>query len=304
MRALLIVLCLAAQAFAGGGEVLTYEWTGATSTDFNSNGNWTTNGVVCHVTVPASSDTVVINSGSVNITGSVDQSAKDFAAFVIGSDYSGQCGNSSSDPLKFGATKMVVAGGGATQYLGTGATYNWDTAVIGSVGPSGTDDCYISGTIPELVIHKGDVFITSGTITTMILDATDETVANVDVLVTTATVTTLHGRNGNAEFDAGTITTTNWDDGTLDVDGGTFTTINQRGGTVEWGTTGTLTTYVGFDGTFDASDDVRAKTITNATTYEGNIFNLANHIGNITVTNGVEVFGGYVQVADNETIQY
>lgn len=294
---LLVSLILASPAAA-----LTFSWTGATDGDFAVATNWTTNGVVADA-APSSATDVVINSGSVDITATLDQTAKDFTSFVIGPLYTGTVGNSSGDPLLFGSAKTVVNGGGSTQYLGTGGG-NWDEAIIAAVGPNGTDDCYISGTIPLLVLHKGDVFLTSGTITTLILDATAETVANVDLTVTTATITTVLGRNGDMEVDAGTVTTANWDNGTLDVDGGTFTTINQRGGTVQWGTDQTLTTLVCLDGTFDSSDDVRAKTITNITVYTGGTIDLNNHMSNVTLTNGVIVFGGSLVASDSDVLTY
>lgn len=267
----------------------TAKWVGGTSTDFATAANWDP------ASVPVGGDDVIIDYGSQDITTGLDQSAKDFNSVVIGPNYTGQCGNSTSDRLLFGTAKLVIMGGGATQYLGTGGTHDWVETYIRGVGPAGTGTAYLHGTIVTLHVQKGQVSVATGsTVTTAYLDALAGAAANVTYTTAATTTTTIYTIAANVGITAGTITTLYVDAGTTSVTGGTVTNLVQRGGTVEWATTTTLADAKIFKGTFDASGDVNAKTITTIASYGVSILNLDNGLGNITLTNGVKYYSGAV----------
>jgi hypothetical protein len=286
-----LLCCVAAVMLAAPAlAVDTYNWTGALSSDFNSNGNWTTNGIAAS-SVPATADNVVIDYGSVDITASLNQSTKQFAYLVIGPNYTGQVGNSTSDYLRCGADLFVISGGGSDHFLsatGTGFT----TAIVRSVGANGTDNLYLSGTIGTLDVRRATLHIASGcTITTMYVDPLNASSGNVTIN-SQGNVSNLYMRTGVLNVTAGTTGTANIDGGTVTISAGVFTNLSQRGGTLYWHTTSTLVDAEIFGGTFDASGDVRAKTITAIRVHNGAAITLDNAIGNVEVTDGVQVFAG------------
>lgn len=248
-------------------------WSGATDGDPSNNANWSGN-------APANGDTAIIDSGSVDIDG-VDMSGVTPALIVIGPNYTGNIGTGTGDMWQINATKLVIAGGGAAQYIdGT-----FGTLIVKRVG-TGTQNLYYAGNVTLALFHKGTIQAVSDTTTTMYVDALDSTNANLTVDVLAATVTNMYLRYGNVDLTgAGTITTCYMDNGTLDVTAGTLVTLHQRAGTATWQTTNALTTAVIYGGTFDASGNVQAKTITNLTAYGEAILNLDNGSGNITLTN-------------------
>ena len=85
-------------------------WTGATGTSvWGTAGNWSPSGV------PASTDSVYIVSGSVDITGE-DQSAVALARLVVGAGYSGNIGTSDVK-MEIDATTLDFASSGTSAYL-------------------------------------------------------------------------------------------------------------------------------------------------------------------------------------------
>lgn len=267
----------------------TAKWIGGTDTDWETAANWDP------ANIPTTGDVVIIDYGSQNITAHLDQSACDFASLVIGPNYSGQVGNSTTDRLLFGTQKLVIMGGGAAQYLGTGATYDWEEVYVRGIGPAGTGTAYLHGTIGMMHVQKGQVTVATGSaITTLYLDALAGAAANVTYTTAATTTTTAYVIAANVTVTAGTVTTLNVDAGTTTVSGGTVTNLHQRGGTVYWATTNTLASALIMKGTFDASGDVNPKTITAISAFGVSILDLDNGMGNITLTNGVKYFSGAV----------
>jgi hypothetical protein len=300
MNRLYLALTLAIAAVAAAD---TYTWTGATSTDFSVAGNWTTNGVVAEST-PCDNDDVIIDAGTAGITAGLDQSACDFNSFVVGPNFDYSVGNSTTDELRFAADLVVIAGGGDGHWL-KAESPGWDEVIIKSVGPNGTDDIYLDGsTCTTLNIKKGTVELETGlAITTLVIDPTNGTAANVNV-TSAATVTTLFHRTGAFTQTGGTVTTHYMDAGTFTATAGTTTNLVQRGGTTTWKTTATMTDAKVFAGTFDASQDVRPKTITSLQAHFGATINLDNSVGNITITNGVRQYAGTVAYPTGSIVEY
>lgn len=302
MNRLYLALTVALAAF-GIAHADTYTWTGASSTDFSVAANWTTNGVVAAST-PCDNDDVIIDAGTAGITAGLNQSSCDFDTLVIGPNFDYSVGNSTTDELRFAADLVVVAGGGDGHWL-KAESPGWDEFIIKEVGPNGTDDIYLDGsTCTTLNIKKGTVDIETGlAITTLVIDPTNGTSANVTV-TSEATITTLFHRTGTLTHAAGTITTYYMDAGTYTATAGTTTNLVQRGGTTTWKTTNTVADVKVFAGTFDASQDIRPKTITSLQSHTGATVNLDNSVGNITVTNGVRRFGGTVAYPAGSVISY
>lgn len=302
MNRLYLALTVAFAAF-GLARADTFYWTGASSTNFSTAANWTTNGVVASQ-APCDNDDVIIDAGTAGITTGLNQASCDFDSLVIGPNFDYSVGNSTSDELIFAADLVVVAGGGDGQFL-KAASPGWDEVIIKEVGPNGTDDCYLDGSTAGTVnIKKGTVEIETGlAITTLVIDPTAGTAANVSVN-TEATITSLFIRTGALTLAGGTITTTYMDAGTITANAGTMTNLVQRGGTTTWKTTSTLTDAKVFAGTFDGSLDVRPKTITNLQSHHGATINLDNSVGNITVTNGVRRYAGTVVYPAGSVISY
>lgn len=282
----------------------TFNWTGALSTDYQTAGNWTTNGVVAEQ-VPCDGADVVIDAGTGGITASLDVNGCDYASVTIGPNFGYSVGNSTSDCLIFAANKLVVYGGGGAGHWLQAASPGWDEVIVRSVGPTGLGPLFMKGTSAGTVnIKKGTVTLGSGlAITTLVVDPTAGSASNV-VLTSSATVTTAYLRSGTNTLAAGTVTTTYLDSGVLTNTGATQTNLVQRGGSTVWKTTATMTSGIIFAGTFDASQDVRPKTITNLQTHTGATALLDNAIGNITLTNGVKVYAGTVSYPSGELVQY
>jgi hypothetical protein len=293
-----LLLALVAPAVAD-----TYSWTGALSTDWQVAANWTTNGVVA-ASVPCDNDDVVIDAGTAGITAGLDVSACDYDSVVVGPNFDYSVGNSTSDPLRFAADLVVIAGGGDGHWL-KAESPGWDEIIIKSVGPNNTDDIYLTGSTAGVMnLKKGTVSLGSGlVITTLVVDPADGLSSNV-ALTSAATATTMYVRTGGVTMTGGTITTANIDAGTLTASAGTVTNLLQRGGTVYWNTTSTMTDAKIFAGTFDASGDVRPKTITSMQAHYGAALDLDNAIGNITVTNGVKGYAGTIRFPSGQLITY
>ncbi len=289
-KTLLIAVTLLAVTFplwtAFRAEAVTYEWEGDDDGDFNSSGNWNTNGVQSKQAPPTASD-VLFNYGSVDVDVGLDQSAKDFTSVTVGQDYSGDLGTSTTNPLKFGTTKLVVDGGGSLMYIAA-ATANIDEAIITLTGPNNGGDLYLLGTntVVLLVVSKGDVYLHNGTFTTVHLEALNNQATVANLTNANATITTLYKRYGTyTQTGASAVVTSLYHDiGTSTITDGTVTNAYQRGGTVYWNTDETLAVLDVFAGTFDASDDYTAKTITAVNVHDGGTVDVDNGVGNITLT--------------------
>ena len=259
----------------------SHTWLGTSSGDFNTAGNWS------GAAVPITGDSVYFTYGSVSCI-AYDASAKHFATVVVSAGYTGTLGTSVASPLKFGADKLYIAGGGANLYLNTGATTDWEQVYVESAVSNQT--IHFAGTTTHYVgsngfyVARGTVELDDGTIPvcTMLKHGFTPALTITDGGV----VTTLYQLAGTTTInDGGTLTTGYMDAGTLSMADGTLTTLIQRGGTTTWSTATTMTSATVYGGILDCSKDARPKTITTLKAYTGATVNLNNGVGSITVTN-------------------
>lgn len=213
-------------------------WLSTANGDVNTGANWSLG------TVPTDGEDVIIDSGSVNITGSLTTlNTIDLASFTIGPNYTGQVGSSNVAPMKFNVTgKVVVNGGGSQHYLSAGDAA-WVSAYILGVGSTGNGNCSVMGAITTLIVERGVVRIHSGTTTTCHYAPAS---SGSKIQLNTGTITTLHMADGTVDCldaAAGTITTANQLGGSLIVrTAQTLTTLNNYGGTCWFLPTTTMTT--------------------------------------------------------------
>lgn len=251
-------------------------------TDWNNTSNWTSGAV------PATGDRVFITSGSKNITANIDQSAVNLALLQIGGTYTGTVGNSTSDTLIVGATRVSItgtaSGGTGNIYLTTGGTYGFDKVAVTQVGNGGS--LYIGGTIGTLVARHGLIHLLSGTTTTEYLQAASA--GNIVFTNEGGTITTLHEQCATLYQTSGTITTLRAVSGTATITGGTLTTAIVEGATVDWSASGTVTLATVIGGTMYARGGTQ--TITDASVYYGATLDISG--GPVTLTNPVAVYGG------------
>ncbi len=275
-----IVLIVVAGAF---GATKTWDNSEADG-DFGNAANWTPAGV------PTGGDDVIIDYGSTDIDTGIDQSAKDFASFVVGPNFTGAIGVSEATRFKCDSALLVINGGkDGEMWFEDGTATSLDEVVVTRVGTGATGHVYVDGVVGALYLRRGEVTL-EGATTTAYVDALD---GNSDyvTLNTTATITSLYVTNGDVAHTAGTITNVFYDAGTFDCTGGTVTNIYLRGGTFNWETDQGMSNCYAYGGTFDASGAATAKTLGSLTTFQGSSVNLDNVGDNLTVTS-IKIWGG------------
>ncbi len=276
----------------------TRTWTGAVSGDWSNASNWSP------TNVPVAGDDVYITSGSQNIYAGLDQSAVDLATLYIGystagpTGYTGTIGNSNADPLKVGAAKVVVNGGGGTHYLSPGGTYNFDMFYMISTGITGSGTMNLTGPVGSLIHTGGNIYLYSGTTTTYEFTPNSPT-HKLDVL--NATITTLNQTGGIVTLlntgSSATITTANVHAGSMLVHTGTLTTLNLWSGNCTWKTSTTMTNASLRRGGILSASGLSAQTITNLYLYPGGKAVISEAgVGAKTITNRFD-YGGELAAA-------
>lgn len=264
---------------------------GAPSNDWSVVGNWDVG------SIPATGDTAVLTGGT-SIVAGLDQHLVNLAELIVPPEFTGVIGNSPSDPLKIGATRVVLNGGGigagsTVGWLDAGVTFDFDDVVVNRTG-TGIQEFVIMGTIVRAQLTKGKLTFYSGTVSKLYADAPSGQGANAIWKNIASVITDAFQRSGTGSTEGGTITNLNVDLDTFVSNlAATITNLIQRGGTVTWGTTATLALLRALGGTFDATADYRAKTITEIDAHEGSTVKLNNLVGNIIATT-VRKFGNAV----------
>lgn len=267
-------------------------WVGTTSAgDFNTAANWSASGV------PADDDVLILGSqAGASLTSNLSQAGKNFELSVT-EDFAYSIGSSGSFLTpEDGFTDLYfnLANPGSACYISGGAAAGILRATVKSRSPN-ESALVLGGITVRLDIHEGRVKLNSGaTVSTLLkvgspngsLDSSKLTVPS-GCTVNAATIHVSGGRVYLAS-NVGTVIQTGGEIYLQET--ATLTTIYGSGGKFYHNSTGTITTVDG-NGTwiFDAQEDDRAKTVTNARFSGQSTFNINTGAQNITFTNGIYI---------------
>lgn len=255
------------------------KWTGATSTDWNTAGNWVSSGV------PSASDVCYLTDSAQAIA-AYDNTAVALNGIVVGPGMTGNIGSGSGNELQLDTNYVKFAGlmtqawfdlenGGAAVEVyvdRTKATSNMETEGL-HLGSSSTDPMnplVVTGgyVTVEDSAYVGDVHVLEGPNSSGLTMKLGES-------LTVSGSSTMNVMTGTVELNSGGWATLNVGGGTVTLLGaGNLTTVNVYGsGTVYFKGSGTLTTvniYRG--GTFNAEETVDTPgTVTNTNIYGGTL---------------------------------
>lgn len=280
----------------------TRTWTGATNGDFNTAGNW------AEGSVPVSGDDIYFLSGSVNLDTNLNQAGVAPGIVQIGtgntsSTFTGNVGVSAGNPLILGATTTLIVRLGANASTPTNGVWiktgNLTRGIFQSDNILQVMSYATTGTATDIEHKRGKLYVESGTVTRMILNAINtgsSPDSNALLYAVAPTFTALYQQRGNLSMTgAGTITDlyAHSSSAVHDIQAGTVTRYWLHGGTVRHKTTSTCTKATLFAGELDCSLDPRAKTFTDLLLDPDNaLATLDNGPGNITITNGVKALSG------------
>ena len=281
-------------------------WTGASSSAWDTAGNWT-NGV------PAVTGTAVID-GSVSITGGTPTNEVVDRVYVANS-YTGAIG-SVGTPLKLDCEQLSIDNttSGSTHYIDLLGVTNTTPTVMVDGTKTGTA-LYLSGDINLLIVESGfsgTMFLGNSAtdvadVKDLVLLATSGTVdasvaANV-AWVSSSTVDVSAGTLNLGE-NVGTSSTMTVSGGTVNVSGWTATTgdtLVMHGGTVNWnaGSTGltpssitTVRTIRMVGGTFTTAANDKAYIGLNDVIQYGGTMSLQSSFANIDINGTYDLYSG------------
>lgn len=264
----------------------TYIWTGTTSGDFATATNWSPNSPAGG---PIAGDTIIFRNSAVNLDATLDQSSKAFAAAMFDETYTGIAGTSAAAPFKFDATTLVVKSGGPVHIKGA-----YTAALIQMANSGLICDIDSAATTTAIQFKRGCVLINGGTYTTAISTAFNNDPTQLIVINQGGTLTEWDHESGVPRQTSGTTTTYQGSSGILLATGGVVTNAHLRqsaGFDDRTGGAVTLVKIYNRQGSYDASHDARAKTVTTIKAHEGAQVNTTNNAGNITVTNQQNLIG-------------
>lgn len=261
----------------------TVTWTGG-----SNDGNWSTGGNWSGASAPTTSDDVVINSTSQNISivpGTAPSVGNSFTSLTITAGFTGSIGGGSTGSLNVNATTVTVSMGGQFIYMSAAAvgitTLNLDSTGAGTfyltggtvttlyAGPSGQLQVGGSATVTTLFGCGMTMLVAAGTSTT---------ISSAGILASSRNVTTLNVHPGGVA---------------VLKDSSTAGTINTYGnGRVNYLSSGTITTLNLFPNSrFDVAGGQKSFTITNTNRYAGAVLDKTAQGVTITFTNPETVLG-------------
>lgn len=267
----------------------TCTWVGTSSGnegDVSVAANWSP------AALPTDGDTVLIGpGGNQDMTSGLAALAAITPAKLDVYGYSGAIGDSANDLQWAGCTEVLINCTGELR-LDFGVSTAAPTGRITGTSTS-INQVFLKGNWTRLIVDKGLVTVSSGTVTELDIQYTTTT-SDATVALLTPTVTNLYALAGTLTMaSAGTITNLFTRTGhTATLTAGTLTNVQLWGGTVNWQTTETLVSALLFAGLLDGSGDPRAREITTLTMRGASECDLRNGHQNITV--GTEnVYGLY-----------
>lgn len=262
---------------------------------FSTTANWTGS------TVPVAGDDVTFTLSSAVSMDGTDQNAINLDSLAVGPAYAGNIGSSGSYFI-ISSDYVSIVGGSAMGniYLDSGGTDELDEVVIDSASTS--NQVYLKGDIGNLVVRHGLVTIVSGTVDNLFIEW-DGTGTRPTIVNQGSTITLLRTQT-NVTFSqtGGTITTLKAGTGTFTISGESTVTNYDIYGTasVTATTNSTCTLCDIYSGaTFDASQDVRAKTFSAVNLHQGGTANFNNGLpGSITISAQKEYGSSRIQEAN------
>lgn len=257
----------------------TIEWANSSGLTVD---NWNTNGAWTPEQIPVDGDTVLFKTGTVDVDG-YDASTTGLATFWI-NGYTGDIGDSVSDPLKVYGTKLEIYSGG-THYLAAGTTGEWTDIRVDAPNTTVTfADVDASTCGVTTLIRDGTVTLQEGTFRTVYLEA--DTGDSPAVTLNIGTIGTCYVRGNDATLSvsgaSALITDLYVDSGTVTVTRGTVTNLYQRGGTVTFLTSNALVRADGWAGILDMSRGAPGQVIT---TMNGHLGWTLKKSNGLTITN-------------------
>lgn len=261
-------------------------WVG---TDSGNEGDWSVAANWTGAAVPTNADDVFLGPGGTQaVIAGLNQSAITLNTLNVTDDWGGTAIGSADNYLQIQATTIVLNGAGRI-FLDFGVTSTIPTVKVNNSAPN-RDSMHIKGNCIMLLVTKGKLTYDSGAITDLVAQYSKSASGDVDVLLSTPTITAAYGLAGLIEMDgAGTITTLYLpQNGRALIREGTLTNAKVWGGLLDWRTNETMTRCDVWAGSLNGTQDQRAKTITNLYLWANGQANLAHGVGRITVSNTYE----------------
>jgi hypothetical protein len=275
-------------------------WISTSSTSFSTAANWSDNAA------PADGDTLWFNSlGTANVETDLDASALDTLVINI---------EKGAPSIGTSATALTIDGGTVNLIRDDNNSAAWPTlvriansstnALTVNVGDSASQSS--DGVYPPVQLNGAAITLnaTGGYVGVGVRPGQTATLASLRTvqgssaptidLGAAVTITDAVLTAGTVySISASTATAVRVNGADYRIDGNAaHTTLNVDKGTVTWNGTGTITT-LNLRGTFDASQNPRARTITTVNTYRGAVLKLDNGVaGGITVTNAINHYDG------------
>jgi len=229
-------------------------WTGATDGDYGTAGNWSPSGV------PTASDSVYLTADySVDITGSLDQSAVAIDKFVV-DGFTGKIGSLALGYLQVDPDSFSFSGFGVSFVDVGSAAIDIDVRSTASGGT--TRGLYLKGSaVTVLSVIGGNVGLANqyGETSTA---ATIRVLGGTLVCGTGATLTTVDAYGGTTNLGANVTTLNAYSGNVATSSAAAITTLNGYGGTVTHNGTGTITTANLEGATLDLTDSGMSRTVT------------------------------------------
>ena len=283
----------------------TTTWTGASSTAWDTAGNWS-NGV------PDSDGTAIID-GSVDIAGG-SVTNTDVARVYVASTYTGAIG-STGTPLELDFQELSVnnTNSGSTHWIEkTGSTY---TATVMIDGSKTGNAVYLAGSIDLIIVEPtfvGTAYLgVSGSKTCapkdlVMLTSSGTVDADTAANIAWQSSSTVHVLSGTLKLgeNCGASSTINQSGGTITVSDWTKVAsdvLNQSGGTINWnaGSSGvdtptatTVTTLNVYGGTFTTASNVKAQVGFTTINQYGGTVNLQSSFANIEIITAYNAYAG------------
>lgn len=252
-------------------------WTGATSGDWATAGNWDGG-------VPANSDDVILDNNAVDVDEGLDQSGVQLASLTITQSYTGRVGTAAAY-LQIGATKVSIGSYSGPGYPGGSGRICLDVGTEpATIEVHDTSSSPTETYLPPVRIKAADaattVHVRKGRVGLACVPGETSTVASVNVSYSTnpasdaevvigsgVTMATLNQTGGVVTLQAA-ATTINLAGGTLHTRGsGAITTLNVSGGACYASSTGTITNAnvqgSSTTGSLDFTRSTLARTVTN-----------------------------------------
>ena len=284
----------------------TYYWIGVTSAVWAINTNWEKEGGGAGYPVAGDKAYLIYADCTYDpVGGDLDMN---LSVFAVGKKYNGGIA-SSETPLQFTADEVTIDAEDADNiYLHGGDDSSTYIATTRLLNTKADAKVYLSGAVEKVFISKGRYdFVADlefiGSNPELVISYVSDKNRDVDLVINYGVTlpSTVTCKGGQIENYAGITTQLDfkagqWTHGDDDVANcGDLGIVVNDGGTFIWNR-GDVDKFVCNAGEVDASQGYTARTVTDVDGSDGAFLNINNGIGNITVTNPIDVQGGTFQI--------